>query len=194
MKDSKETKLSRESMAPSGSEMMSICICLLFLMGIPIMMWGPERSHASIQVLKGDSPAPKKEETPSVVIERIRRAYGMPKGLLEGLIQHESKWDEKAYTREKSLCRKKGKWTEPNCYAHGLTQIVLGYHGSRCRTDSRGLLVWKRNILCGGTYLGESYRKAHGNVRLALAYFNGDRSGRYAAKVLTAARKFGYRG
>ena len=126
----------------------------------------------------------------SEIIEQERRKWNLPKGIIEGLIFHESKFDETAVNPEReSRCYKKaGSDVErEKCSSSGLMQIVYGLHGG-----SRHERL-AEHVARGTAILGRHWRRTHSIVR-ALSLYNGDLSGRYAAAVLADAKRFGYRG
>lgn len=115
------------------------------------------------------------ETTFSSVIETERGRAQLPRGLIESIIWHESKFDEKAYNPEKeSRCYKKAKTKaqKDKCASKGLMQIRAIYHGDasdafdNIRRGVRGQLgpCWKKyRSVWGAAYCyngsGERARK-----------------------------------
>lgn len=129
----------------------------------------------------------------SAIIEAERQRYNLPAGLLEGVIFTESSFNELARNPEKNLCRKmaaKG-WSKTDCESRGLMGIVYGWHKDNCSlTGPHELFVPKTNIRCGAKILKQKVDLAKGDIRRGLGFFNNDKTGKYAARVLRMAKKF----
>lgn len=128
----------------------------------------------------------------SEIIERERAKWGIPKGIIEGQIWHESKFDETAFNPEKhsrEYRRAKTKEERERAGAHGLLQTRAIYHGGH-----RGENV-SAQISRGVRFLGTLYAK-HRSISVALERYNGrgPAAKRYARAVIKEARHFGYQG
>ena len=143
--------------------------------------------------LIGDSPATHIRVTPrtlSDVIEEARSSYQLPRGLIEGVIMVESKFDETAVNFEPDLCKRK-KWSEDKCASYGLMQVIYGWHKKDCGLKSHvDLYDPETNIQCGAKVLSGYLRQERGDVAAALKRFNGIKGSGYEVKVLSAALHF----
>ena len=130
----------------------------------------------------------------SEVIERERSKWGLPKGLIEGQIFRESKFDgdeKRPFNPEsKSQCyrRAKTKAAKQLCGSHGLLQISWRLHGGQSDSLSE-------HIARGVGILGKHYRKT-GDIRKALSAYNGTGKAAkaYAEAVIAEAKHFGFSG
>lgn len=125
-------------------------------------------------------------------IEAMRKKHGFPKGLIEAVIAQESGGKSKAKNSEKKLCRvmsAKG-WTKTDCASRGLMGVVYGWHKDSCGLSSPSdLYDPATNIRCGAAVLKEKIKLANGDIRKGLNFYNADKSGRYAVKVLSKWRR-----
>lgn len=104
--------------------------------------------------------------------------------VMRALIDVESSGNAKAMRYEPHL-QSKYKWPKNWAYSYGLTQVVFGFHKDRCGlSHPEDLFDAKINIECGHKVLRDCYTR-HGSLTEALGCYNGDRSGKYANKVLS---------
>ncbi len=133
------------------------------------------------------------EQPLSTVIEAEKLRHKLPSGLIEAVIFTESKFDEKAKNPEKSLCGKmaaKG-WKKSDCQSRGLMGVVYGWHKDFCGLKSpNDLYDPATNITCGAKVLSQKLKMANGDVEKGLGFYNGDKSGQYAGKVIPLWKKF----
>lgn len=142
----------------------------------------------------------------SEVIEAARVKYGLPKGLIEGVIYQESRFDEFAKNPEKALCQRKS-WPSDHCESRGLMGVVYGFHHARCNLASPDdLFDYRIGVDCGARVLRHKldvvpqFRKtrngqtnivrAQPDLHVGVGLYNGDVSGKYSRAVLRHARKF----
>lgn len=99
------------------------------------------------------------------------------------LIKVESGGDIRARRLEPHLMDRYG-FKSHEATSYGLTQVVYGFHKDRCGLKSHTDLYDPiTNIDCGAKVLKDCYKRT-GSISEALGCYNGDRSGRYARKVL----------
>lgn len=148
---------------------------VLFVYLVPILMQFPTTHRVPQRAAVASS-----EPLLSDVIERERSKWGLPRGLIEAVISHESKFRLDAFNPEtKSRCYKT-KTSEADrrrCGSQGLMQVVERWHG-----PSKD---WTENIEKGSAKLGTCYRR-HKNIDKTAACYNGTGKAakEYAAKVL----------
>lgn len=115
--------------------------------------------------------------------EEVGEQYGICPELIQAMIQTESSWDADA---ENGGCK-------------GLMQVAPKWHGDRMeRLGCTDIYDPYQNILVGVDYLAELAEK-HGDVALALDYYNGNskaeelaaagKMSTYSTKVLTLSEQ-----
>ena len=125
----------------------------------------------------------------SDTITELEHQYELPKGVLSAIALVESGFDETAMRDEESL-RRRG-WRLRERTAYGLTQVVYGMHRKTCRLISPAeLLDGHANLRCAALVLDNCMDRSGRNLTAALSCYNGDRSGRYARKVMTELKRF----
>ena len=103
--------------------------------------------------------------------------------IMLALIKVESSNNPTARRFEPHLVRRYG-WPKSWGYSYGLTQVVYGFHHKRCGLKSPAELYdAKINIKCGARILKDCQEK-NDSLVAALGCYNGDRSGKYARKVM----------
>lgn len=103
--------------------------------------------------------------------------------IMVALIKVESSGNPGARRFEPHLVKKYG-WPKSWGYSYGLTQVVYGFHRKRCGLKSPAdLYNPKINIKCGALIFKDCQRKTD-SLAAALGCYNGDKSGRYARKVM----------
>lgn len=103
--------------------------------------------------------------------------------IMLALIKVESSGNPTARRFEPHLIKRYG-WPKSWGYSYGLTQVVYGFHRRRCGLKSPAELYdAKINIKCGTRIFKECQQKT-GSLAEALGCYNGDRSGKYARKVM----------
>lgn len=151
---------------------------------------------------------PAVEESPALskVIEAARVKYHHEKGVLEGIIFVESRFDEKARNEEKALCARMG-WPAEECESRGLMGVVYGFHKEDCKlTSPEDLFDYNIAVDCGALVLRlkldsvKRFRKsrkgqtiivrAQPDLMVGIGLYNGDVSGAYAVSVLRYAKFF----
>lgn len=120
-------------------------------------------------------------------IEFQRVKLGLPKGLIEAVIQQESSGKPRAKNKEKRLCGQmtaKG-WTPTECASRGLMGVVYGWHKDQCKLKAPSDLYDPiTNVQCGSAVLKDKIKLAKGDIRRGLNLYNADKTGRYAANVI----------
>lgn len=107
--------------------------------------------------------------------------------IMLAIIDVESKGNPRARRLEPQLMKKHG-WPAAWATSYGLTQVVYGYHKDKCGLKSPNDLYNPRtNIACGLRVYNDCL-KARGSVSGALGCYNGDRTGRYAKRVLSRVK------
>ncbi len=123
-----------------------------------------------------------------LMVGRISAENKKPKGpslsdIMVALIKVESSGNSNAQRFEPHLVKRYG-WPKSWGYSYGLTQVVYGFHQKRCGLKSPSELYnAKINIKCGARILKDCQQKTN-SLAAALGCYNGDRSGRYARKVM----------
>jgi soluble lytic murein transglycosylase-like protein len=103
--------------------------------------------------------------------------------VMVALIKVESGGDAKAKRFEPHLVKRYG-WPKSWGYSYGLTQVVYGFHRKRCGLKSPAELYdAKINIRCGTRIFKDCQQKTD-SLAAALGCYNGDKSGKYARKVM----------
>lgn len=103
--------------------------------------------------------------------------------VMVALIKVESSGNPIARRFEPHLVKRYG-WPKSWGYSYGLTQVVYGFHYKRCGLKSPAdLYNAKINIKCGAQVLKDCQQKTD-SLAKALGCYNGDRSGKYARKVM----------
>ena len=159
--------------------------------GLFLTLWPGWRCGArSVSVSAMSTPLPS-EPLLSTLIERERRKWGLPKGVIEGLIMVESKFDETAANPEsKSKCYRsaKTKAEKQRCGSRGLMQIVGRWHGGEGDSLSQ-------HVARGTAILGRHFRR-YGKISKAVAAYNGSgpMARQYARRVIKEAERFGFNG
>jgi soluble lytic murein transglycosylase-like protein len=103
--------------------------------------------------------------------------------IMLALIKVESSSNPNARRFEPHLV-KRYKWPKSWGYSYGLTQVVYGFHYKRCGLKSPAdLYDPKINIKCGARVLKDCQQKTD-SLTAALGCYNGDKSGKYARKVM----------
>lgn len=123
-----------------------------------------------------------------LMVGRISAENKKPKALslsdiMVALIKVESSGNPSARRFEPHLVKRYG-WPKSWGYSYGLTQVVYGFHRERCGLKSPAELYdAKINIKCGARIFKDCQQKTD-SLAAALGCYNGDRSGRYARKVM----------
>jgi soluble lytic murein transglycosylase-like protein len=123
-----------------------------------------------------------------LMVGRISAENKKPKGLslsdiMVALIKVESSGNPLAKRFEPHLVKRYG-WRKSWGYSYGLTQVVYGFHRKRCGLKSPAELYDpKINIKCGALVFKDCQQKTD-SLGEALGCYNGDKSGRYARKVM----------
>ena len=103
--------------------------------------------------------------------------------VMVALIKVESSGNSRARRFEPHLVKRYG-WPKSWGYSYGLTQVVYGFHRKRCGLKSPAELYNpKINIRCGAQIFKDCQQKTD-SLAAALGCYNGDRSGKYARKVM----------
>ncbi len=123
-----------------------------------------------------------------LMVGRISAENKKPKApslsdIMIALIKVESSGNPRAQRFEPHLVKRYG-WPKSWGYSYGLTQVVYGFHHKRCGLKSpTELYDAKINIKCGARIFKDCQQKTD-SLADALGCYNGDRSGRYARKVM----------
>lgn len=123
-------------------------------------------------------------------VHKIAVEQDLDPALLLGLIEQESSFNVMAGRFEPHLLKRFGK--KELATSWGLTQVVWGFHYEVCNVKSvRELLIPYNNIRCGAIVLKACIDKTD-SIADALSCYNGDKTGKYAAKVISRYKKYVY--
>lgn len=142
------------------------------------------RASASHQYIPKPIPIPHKSkmfsESQSRSIKRIiniAKANNLDSNLLLAVAYYESSFNQKAKSKKGAI---------------GTFQIMPKYWAKECNTTANGLYDLDTNILCGMQVLDYFIKKANGDLRLGLCYYNGgtknnskcQRGAQYADRII----------
>ena len=163
------------------------CICAVLLYTLPIRVTWKAPTARSVS----------SEPLLSEIVKREAAKYGLHPAIVFGLINHESRFNDRAFNPEKkSRCYQKARNAveRRSCGSKGLMQVVSRWHGGERDT-------LEQHIARGVGILGRHYTAAKGirnpqiRAMVALRKYNGTGAAarRYAGNVLREARYFGYK-
>lgn len=103
--------------------------------------------------------------------------------LIASIVTIESGGNRLAKKFEPHLIKKYG-WPPEYAYSYGLMQIVYGFHHEFCKlTKIEDLFITRINLNCGYKIL-KNCAKTNKTLVDTLSCYNGDKTGKYASKVL----------